>query len=318
MLLPEKLRKLARLAAAWSIAALSLGTAAAQRCDGVETTAAAGERRCIVPGAGERFKDCTNCPEMVVVPAGSFTMGSPPDEPERAAEREDQARVTILRPFAIGAFAVTRAEFATFVATTSHKPDAGCYFWTGTTWEERADRSWQSPGFAQDDHHPVLCVALADAKAYVAWLSSRTGKTYRLPSEAEREYAARAGTTTPFWWGSAISTEQANYNGTSVYVRGAKGEWRQRTLAVGSFRPNSWGIYNVHGNVWDWTDDCWNEANKGNPGDGSARTSGDCRWRVVRGGAWNYAPTYLRAAFRYWNVPHNRSSVQGFRVVRAL
>jgi len=87
---------------------------------------------------------------------------------------------------------------------------------------------------------------------------------------------------------------------------------------VDSFRPNPWGLYNVHGNVWEWTEDCWTEANAGNPGDGSARTGGDCRWQVVRGGAWNYAPTYLRAAFRYWNEPNNRSSVQGFRVVRGL
>ena len=174
---------------------------------------------------------------MVVVPAGSFTMGSPPEEPERAAEREDQVRVTIARPFAIGAFAGDAGRVRRVRGGTRHKPDQGCYFWTGTTWEERADRSWQSPGFAQANRHPVPCVALADAKAYVAWLSSRTGKTYRLPSEAEREYATRAGTTTPFWWGATISTQQANYNGTHAYAGGAKGEWRQRTLPVDSFRP---------------------------------------------------------------------------------
>jgi formylglycine-generating enzyme required for sulfatase activity len=310
---------LVRLAVVSAVAVLSLGSAAAQRCDGVEIAVGAkNERRCLVPGAGERFTDCAACPQMVVIPAGSFTMGSPPDEPERAAEREDEVRVTIARPFAIGAFAVTRGEFAAFVKATGHKPDQGCYFWTSTTWEERADRSWQSPGFAQDDRHPVLCVALTDAKAYAAWLSSRTGKTYRLPSEAEREYATRAGTATPFWWGATISTQQANYNGNLAYAGGAKGEWRQRTLPVDSFRPNPWGLYNVHGNVWDWTEDCWSEANAGNPGDGSARAGGDCRWRVVRGGAWNYAPTDLRAAFRYWNEPNNRSSVQGFRIVRGL
>jgi formylglycine-generating enzyme required for sulfatase activity len=309
---------LVRLAVVSAVAVLSLGGAAAQRCDGGETAVGADERRCLRPGAGERFKDCPDCPEMVIVPAGSFAMGSPPDEPERAAEREDAVRVTIARPFAIGAFAVTRGEFAAFVKATGHKPNQGCYFWTGTTWEERADRSWQSPGFAKDDRHPVLCVALADAKAYAVWLSARTGKTYRLPSEAEREYASRAGTATPFWWGARISTAQANYNGTLAYAGGAKGEWRQRTLPVDSFPPNPWGLYNVHGNVWDWTEDCWTEANAGNAGDGSARTGGDCRWRVVRGGAWNYAPTYLRAAFRYWNEPNNRSSVQSFRVVRVL
>ena len=300
------------------IGMMPIGSSAAQRCDGVEVAIGADERRCLRPGAGERFRDCAECPELVVVPAGTFTMGSPPDESEREHERENQVQVAIAQPFAVGAFAVTRGEFATFVAATGYKLDEGCYFWTGTTWEERLDRSWRSPGFAQDDRHPVTCVDLKAAKAFVAWLSGRTGKIYRLPSETEREYVARAGTVTPFWWGSSIATDAANYNGNSAYAQGAKGEWRQQTVRVGTFRPNAWGLYNVHGNVWDWTDDCWNESNASNPGDGSVRTSGDCTWRVARGGAWNYSPTYLRAAFRYWNLPDNRSGVQGFRVVRAL
>ena len=291
--------------------------AAAQACEGLELKSGAGERRCLKPGSGERFRDCPDCPDMVVVPAGTFVMGSPADEPERAAERENQVRVTIARPFAVGAFAVTRGEFGAFAGATGHKPDGGCYFWTGTTWEERQDKSWRDPGFPQDDRHPVLCVSLADAHAYVGWLSAMTGKAYRLPSETEREYVTRAGTMTPFWWGPSISTAQANYNGEMASVLGSKGEWRQTTLPVDSFRPNPWGIYNAHGNVWDWTADCWNESNAGNPGDGTARADGDCRWRVARGGAWNYSPADLRSAFRYWNEPGNRSSVQGFRVVRA-
>ena len=305
-------------AAALLAGALTIGPAAAQSCAGIEVAVGAGERRCLQPGAGERFRDCADCPEMVVVPAGRFTLGSPPDEPQRADAREDQAPVTIARPFAVGAFAVTRGEFAAFVAATGYQLDQGCYFWTGITWEERADRSWGSPGYAQDDRHPVTCVDLRAAKSYVAWLSASTGNSYRLPSETEREYVTRAGTVTPFWWGSAISTEQASYNGTNIYGGGPKGEWRQHTVRVDSFRPNPWGLYNVHGNVWDWTDDCWNETNAGNPGDGSVRTTGDCGWRVARGGAWNYSPDYLRAAFRYWNLPDNRSGVQGFRVARTL
>jgi formylglycine-generating enzyme required for sulfatase activity len=255
---------------------------------------------------------------MVVVPAGSFSMGSPSHEPQRAAEREDQVRVSIAKPFAVGAFAVTRAEFAAFVSATGHKPDGGCYVWTGTTWEEQPDRSWQHVNFPQDDRHPVLCVSLSDAKAYASWLSGRTGKTYRLLSEAEREYVTRAGAETPFWWGSSISTDQANYDGRFPFAQGAKGEWRQKTVPVDSFRPNPWGLYGVHGNVWDWTDDCWNETNAGNPGDGTARRTGDCTWRVVRGGAWNYPAADLRAAHRYWNLPGNRSTVQGFRVARSI
>jgi formylglycine-generating enzyme required for sulfatase activity len=297
---------------------LAAGPAASQRCDGVEVGVGAGMTRCLQPGAGERFKDCPDCPEMVVVPAGQFAMGSPPDEPERDGAREDQVRVTFAKPFAIGAFAVTRGEFAIFVAATGYTLDEGCYFWTGITWEERADRSWQSPGFDQDDRHPVTCVDLKAAKAYTAWLSGMTGKSYRLPSETEREYATRAGTATPFWWSSSISTDWANYNGSVGDAQDPTPAWRQRTVRVDSFRPNAWGLHNVHGNVWDWTDDCWNESNAGNPGDGSARTTGDCTWRVARGGAWNYKPNYLRSAFRYWNLPHNRSSVQGMRVARTL
>jgi formylglycine-generating enzyme required for sulfatase activity len=294
------------------------GPSAAQRCDGVEVATASGERRCIRPGGGDRFRDCADCPQMVVAPAGAFVMGSPATEPEREGERETQIPVQIERPFAIGAFAVTRSEFAAFVAATNYALDQGCYFWTGTTWEERSDRSWRSPGFAQDDGHPVTCVDLKAARDYASWLSSKTGKRYRLPSETEREYVARAGTDTPFWSGNSISTDAANYNGTMPSPLGRKGEWRQTTVRVDSFAPNPWGLYNVHGNVWEWTNDCWNESNNGNLQDGSFRATGDCTWRVVRGGAWNYSPSYLRSAYRYWNLPHNRSSVQGFRIARDL
>ena len=159
----------------------------------------------------------------------------------------------------MGAFAVTRGEFAAFVSATNYKPDGGCHIWNGTEWKEQSDRSWRSPGFAQDARHPVTCVNWNDAKAYISWLSSKTGKTYRLLSEAEREYVTRAGTTTPFWWGSSVSTDQANYNGNHTYAQGRKGRWRQKTVRVDSFRANPWGLYNVHGNVWDWTEDCWNE-----------------------------------------------------------
>ena len=266
----------------------------------------------------EMFKDCADCPQMVVIPAGNFTMGSPDDEPKRVNEHEDQARVSIIKPFAVGVFAVTRGEFAAFASATNHKPDGGCYVRTGTEWKEQPDRSWRSPGFAQDHRHPVTCVNWNDAQAYVSWLSSKTGKNYRLLSEAEREYVTRAGTTTPFWWGSSISADQANYNGSHTYGQGTKGKWRQKTVRVDNFHANSWGLYNVHGNVWDWTEDCWNDNNNGNPGDGSARTTGDCDKRIVRGGSWAYSPDYLRAAFRYWNQPHNRNSGQGFRVARTL
>jgi formylglycine-generating enzyme required for sulfatase activity len=173
-------------------------------------------------------------------------------------------------------------------------------------------------GFAQSGSHPAVCINWDDAKAYVAWLSRKTGKTYRLLSEAEREYVARAGTTTPFWWGSTISTSQANYNGNHTYGSGSKGEYREKTMPVGSFQPNPWGLYQVHGNVWEWVEDCWNDTYGGAPTDGSAWTSGDCSRRPDRGGSWGNPPRNLRSAVRSGSTTDLRHSAGGFRVARTL
>jgi formylglycine-generating enzyme required for sulfatase activity len=168
----------------------------------------------------------------------------------------------------------------------------------------------------------VINVSWDDAKAYVGWLSKKTGKTYRLPSEVEREYVARAGTTTPFWWGTTISTAQANYDGNYKYPmpKGlTKGEYREQTMPVDSFKPNPWGLYNVHGNVWEWTEDCWNVTNAGNPRDGRARTSGDCSLRIIRSGSLASPPQYLRSAFRerFYTDKRNHNGL-GFRLARTL
>ena len=156
-----------------------------------------------------------------------------------------------------------------------------------------ADRGWGR------GRRPVINVRWEDAKAYVAWLSEKTGKPYRLLSEAEREYVTRAGTATPFWWGPAISSRQANYDGKFPYPAGTeKGAYRRETVPVNSFEPNPWGLYQVHGNVYEWVEDCWHETYEGAPADGSARTTPDCAQHVVRGGSWNFAPWHLRAASR--------------------
>jgi formylglycine-generating enzyme required for sulfatase activity len=180
----------------------------------------------------DTFKECGECPEMVVVPAGHFMMGHGKDDLPPQRVTRDQVPVTIARPFAIGRFAVTRGEFAGFVRATRHNTDGGCKAFIGTGSDEKLfpDRNWRSPGFSQDDRHPVVCVNWNDASAYVTWLSSSTGKAYRLPSEAEREYVSRAGTVTPFWWGSSISPQQANYDGNFAYAGGAKGEYRRKTV----------------------------------------------------------------------------------------
>ena len=201
----------------------------------------------------------------------------------------------ISKPFAVGRFAVTFAEWDACVA------GGGCggYKPSNSGWG-RGDR-------------PVINVSWDDAKAYVKWLSDKTRKKYRLLSEAEREYVTRAGTDTPFWWPNSISTDKANYDGNSTYGGGSKGEYRHMTLPVKSFQPNPWGLYQVHGNVWEWTEDCWHGNYHNAPGDGSAWTTGDCivSFAAARGSAIHRV---FRAAFRYGYTPDIRDDNIGFRV----
>jgi formylglycine-generating enzyme required for sulfatase activity len=260
----------------------------------------------------DSFKECDACPEMVVVPAGSFTMGSLASEPERSSDEGPQHQVTFLRPFAVGRFSVTFAEWDACVADggcNGYKPFDGYKSFDG---DKASDPGWGR------DKRPVINVAWNDAKAYLEWLSRKTGKTYRLLSESEREYVARAGTTTPFWWGSTISTQQANYDGNYTYGGNSKGEFRQKTMPVDSFQPNPWGLFQVHGNVWEWTADCRNGSYNGAPTDGSARTSGNCDSRVLRGGSWISLPSSLRSAVRVNFDPALRFFEFGFRVARTL
>jgi formylglycine-generating enzyme required for sulfatase activity len=273
----------------------------------------------ILPGAGEGFCDLHGGPEMVVVPAGSFTMGSPETEPQRSAYERPLHKVTISRPFAVGRHAVTRGQFAAFVNATGHKAD-GADKWTGSKWELDPKASWRNPGFPQDDSHPVTCVNWDDAKAYISWLAAATGKPYRFLSEAEWEYAARAGTTTPFWWGSYITPTQSNYDGNHVYAGGgSKGEYRMGTVPVGDFAANRWGLYNVHGNVCEWCEDVWHDNYIGSPTDGSAwMQGGDGGRRVFRSGSWGSHPENVRSAMRYGDTFENRISAHGFRLARTL
>ncbi|MCH9808402.1 MAG: SUMF1/EgtB/PvdO family nonheme iron enzyme [Alphaproteobacteria bacterium] len=252
----------------------------------------------VKPGSGESFRDCPTCPEMVVVPAGSFTMGSPKSEKGRYKDEEGpEHEVKISQPFAAGKFEVTWEEWDACVA------DGGCD--NGLVKEAGGDNGWGK------GHRPVINVNWNDAKAYTVWLSKKTGKPYRLLTEAEWEYAARAGTTTPFWWGGTISKSLAQYS---------QGSWGSagQTVPVGSFKPNAWGLFDMHGNVWEWTEDCWNDSYTGAPADGATRTDGDCRRRVIRGGAWANVPNYLRSASRLGGDSPFRVDNTGFRVARSL
>jgi formylglycine-generating enzyme required for sulfatase activity len=196
----------------------------------------------------------------------------------------------IAKPFAVGKFAVTVDEFDAFIRDSGYKTVNLCKVFTGNEVKDYQTTYRSPPGLKQTGSHPVLCVNWDDARAYTAWLLKRTGQSYRLLSDAEREYVTRAGTTTPFWWGSEISPDQANYDGRRAYAGGAQGEYRGNTVPVKSFQPNFWGLYQVHGNAWEWTQDCWNDTYSGAPNDGSARTTGDCSKHVIRGGSLTYSP----------------------------
>ncbi len=300
-----------RIAALQAAAKAEAARKAAERLGKVAVTVRAArgrdEEKWLKPGEGktESFRDCINraCtakgPEMVVVPAGSFMMGSPENEKKRDSDEGPRHKVTIKQPFAVGKFEVTFAEWDACVENggCEHKPKA---HWG------RGDQ-------------PVINVSWKDiTNEYLPWLRKKTGKDYRLLSEAEWEYVARAGSRTPFWWGSSINTGQANYDGNYTYGGGRKGEYRKKTVPVKSFRPNPWGLYQVHGNVREWTEDCWNSNYDNAPTDGSAWTTGNCGRRVLRGGSWGSLPRNLRSAFRLWWIPDIRDNFVGFRLSRTL
>jgi formylglycine-generating enzyme required for sulfatase activity len=249
---------------------------------------------------GDTFKDCDVCPEMVVVPAGEFMMGSKENEHDGRPEERPRHKVTIVEPFAVGMFSVTFDEWDSCARA------GGCHRY------HPSDEGW---GRAR---RPVVNVSWNDAQAYVSWLSKQTGKKYRLLSETEREYVTRAGTTTPFWWGQVISPEKANYNGHYSFNGGPEGSYRKATVPVDSFEPNAWKVYQLHGNVWDWVEDCWSENYASAPSDGSAQVTHGCELRVIRGGSWMNSPNYLRAAGRQKYSAGTRAKEIGFRVARTL
>ena len=282
---------------------------------------------------GDHFKECPSCPEMVVVSNGDYLMGAPDSEPERADNELPQHRVKIPQRFAVGKLMVTREEFDKFVKETDYDPGDKCWTREGDADRERTGRSYRNPGFDQDGTHPVVCINWDDAKAYVAWLSKKTGKLYRLPSESEWEYVARAGTTTPFWWGSSISPDNANYDYTSTYGSdGSKGEIRGKTVPADMFKANAWGLYQVGGNAFEWVEDCWNDTyDHDEPSDDGVRIAenwtrrseadvhaGGCSRHVRRGGAWSAPAKWLRSAYRDQRPTRIRAANTGLRVARTL
>lgn len=245
------------------------------------------------------FRDCAECPRMVRIPAGEFQMGAPFSEPG-SNDWERPVHTVNVPAFAIGQREVTFDEWDACLA------DGGCT-------HDPDDRGWGRGA------RPVINVSWEDAQEYVDWLSARTGQDYRLPSEAEWEYAARAGTSGRFNTGECLSTDQANFNGLEMDQGCAAGQYRMRTVPVGSFAPNAFGLHDTHGNVWEWVDDCWNEDYQGAPTDGSAWMEGDCEALVARGGAYLSEDRHVRSAHRV-RAETRIAGVHfaGFRVVRSL
>jgi formylglycine-generating enzyme required for sulfatase activity len=248
------------------------------------------------------FRDCATCPEMVIIPAGSFQMGSPEDEADRSPSEGPQRLVTIARPIAVGKFEVTFAEWEACVAGGGCKSNPA-----------PGDEGWGK------GRRPVINVSWDDAQEYVAWLSKQTGKPYRLLSEAEWEYAARAGTTSPFATGAAVTPDQANFQ-TPFKDDGEnrEGEYREQTIKVGSFPPNAFDLHDMHGNAWEWVQDNWHEDYAGAPSDGAVRPGGDKTQRAKRGGGWYSLVVDLRSASRQGDQPDHRGGDIGFRVARGL
>ncbi|MEO0467738.1 MAG: SUMF1/EgtB/PvdO family nonheme iron enzyme [Pseudomonadota bacterium] len=251
------------------------------------------------------FKDCEACPEMVVLPEGTFTMGSPDSEAGRFDNEGPQREVAIDR-FAAGKFEVTFGEYRACLS------DGACTYDPAA--DLRKDALWSL------DDRPVMNVNVTDAEAYIAWLNTKVdGTPYRLLSEAEWEYAARAGTTTPFSTGDGISSTQANYNGQRTYDRKpAGGPYLRMPTAVGSYDANAFGLHDVHGNIAEWTADCFRNSYAGLPKTGAALPGSDGCSRPVRGGDYSKVPSYVRSAMRGAEPASRRDERIGFRVAKTL
>lgn len=276
--------------------------------------------------AAKTFRDCSTCPRMVVVPAGKFVMGSPADENGREDDEGPEHQVNIAS-FALSATEITRAQFLRFAKKTKYKAGDTC--WTmeeGGVKERQGD--WRSLNYSQAVNSPIGCINWHDASAYANWMSKVTGKRYRLPTEAEWEYAARGKTSTARYWGNDPNAGCAYANvadqTAQKIIRGAS-SWSVHkcidgfvfTSPVGSFKPNAFGLYDMLGNVWEWTADSYHDSYVSAPADGRAWL-GDNEMRVLRGGSWNNGPRNVRPAVRNSYEPERRFSFFGIRLARSI
>ncbi len=331
-----KIREVARRQA--ELAAQAQAMAQAEERARAESAKLAKEAPRAASRPGTVFQDCPECPRMVVIPAGEFIMGSPAAEAGRGVDEGPQRQVSIAQAFALGRSEVTVAEFRRFADESGYRTEAerdaraqGC---SGFIYADplaagpaaQAVTSWRSPGLAQAESHPVLCVSWNDARAYAQWLSKRTGKRYRLPTEAEWEYAARAGSVAARYWGDdpdqacrfANVADQSRFQTWSFGQKHECTDGHYFTAPAGGYAPNRFGLHDMLGNAWEWTEDCWNASYAGAPADGTAWLAGDCAQRVCRGGSWSTVPRFARSATRYRNAADHRDNLTGFRLARTL
>lgn len=289
------------------------------------------ENGLVVDRSTNSFRDCATCPQMVMLPAGSFLMGSPDTEPARAANEGPQRRITFAEPLAVARLETTRGQWREFATATNRQDPRDCralQFKTGQDedyetgkskgeWAANGEYFWDNTNYPQDDTHPVACVSQADANSFVAWLTEKTGAAYRLPTEAEWEYAAKGGTPTAFPTGSQITPSDARYHYPSIYAGSPAARWVRGTAPAGSFKANGYGLHDMQGNVWEWVFDCAGGALADLTPDGRP-PAGDCPTAGMKGGAFWTAPEWTRPAFRYAYDKRLRGAAAGFRVVRSL
>ncbi len=285
----------------------------------------------MTPGA--IFRDCEGCPEMIVAPTGVFTIGSPDDEKGRRDDEGPQRTVRVTQTLAVGRFEITRDQYQRFLDATGRPVRGMCVTdrRKSGTWEPDPDTNFYDPGFVQAGDHPAACVNFFDAEAYIAWLNARTGGGYRLPSEAEWEFLARAGSTSAYPWGADVNDGCPFMNGFDATIVAQKGDLyagepvpyatcsdgHLNTSPVGAFKPNAFGLYDMLGNLAEWTSDCSSSSHATLSEDGM-RTEQDCKTRMVRGGSWGTQPRQLRSAERIRYAPEALDDSIGFRVVKEL
>ena len=326
---PRQDRYLRRPAAAWSVVLLAGSIALALGVGGVRDRAVDRTGPALADQQRSVFKHCADCPEMIALPAGEFQMGSAADERGRLNDEATPRLVRIAKPFAIGRFEVTVGQFETFLKDTGLAVDNTCRVLIGTRHNvaifSDPITSFRAPSHPTTPSHPVGCIGWHEAQAYVAWLRRKTGKPYRLPSEAEWEYAARAGTKTTYSFGLDHTqlceyARFADLDSAFTWRNSCRSGVSERgPLPVGTLKPNAWGLADVHGNVWEWTEDCWSVKADAMPSDGSPfMRPGSCEVGVVRGGSWLTGSTQVRSAMRIPMPVNTRNENVGFRVSLSL